>query len=448
MRRLVPIGAFLAACVLLITFFHEEPSGNGRSRLLTVWGLVENHSFVGDRWHTLTYDKSYVNGHYYSDKAPFSSYLVLPFYAVYRLIEGGPQTPRDIETSNHLAIVVAAAIPFAVYALLIWLRLLRRTALSPSRATWYALLAAFGTSVFNYGNSYFGHVLAGALFLLSYVLAIERERYFVLAGALGGFAVLTEYPVFILVAGVLLLLLLDAETRKRRLLLYCAGALPAAFLFFFHNKMITGHIWQVPYARVVDTWKPMQEQYGMRLPNPWAMWNTSFTPYRGVFFYGPLLILLFPLLWLRFDGPRRRRLIVFGLCVAYFIFNSAYYRWDGGWCTGPRHLTPAIMLCAYEGAAALARVESPRWHRAFLVLAAAGVAVNVASAATNPLPSTTLAAPLFQAVLPDWFHNHLNAHNLLTEWAGLKPAWYSPIVWSLMFAAAAVGLSKIAERAK
>jgi len=445
-RRWPFIAAFLVACTLLVLFFHQEASGNGRSRLLTVWGLVEDHTYRGDRWHTLTFDKSYVAGHFYSDKAPLASYVLIPFYWLWRTVEGGAQTPRDLETAHHLGELVASAIPFSIFALLIYFRLRRTSALSPSEAVWWSLLAAFGTSIFNYGNSYFSHVLAGTLFLASYLLAVERERHFAWAGLLGGCAVLTEYPLIILVGGILLLIALDPNQRKQRLLAYCAGALPAAALFFFHNRMITGHVWQLPYAMVVDSWKPMKTNFGMRLPNAWAVWHLSFSPYRGAFFYGPLLALLFPLLFFRFDGPNRRRWVIIGLCVIYYLFDCSYFRWDGGWCTGPRHLAPALMLCIYEGTAALARARSPRLTRAFLALAACGVAINLAFASTNALPSTADFDPLFNTALPHLWSHQMNPHNLATEWAGLNPHPYSLILWATMFVYFALQLGWLAER--
>src|SRR5262249_39350640 len=142
-RRGLLIAAFAAACVALVLFFHQGASGNGNSRLLTVFSLVEDHGFRGDRWQQFTNDKSFVAGHYFSDKAPLSSYVVLPFYALYRAVEGGPYTPRDVEAANHLAEVVAAAVPFAIFAVLVLLRLLRENTVSPSTAVWFSLLAAF-----------------------------------------------------------------------------------------------------------------------------------------------------------------------------------------------------------------------------------------------------------------------------------------------------------------
>src|SRR5207245_1678370 len=85
------------------------------------------------------------------------------------------------------ALLVASAIPFGVFAALLWWNAARRR--PGGDAVWIALFAAFGSFVVIYANSYFGHVLAGTFFLLSYVLAVDRDKHFYLAGFFSGCAV-------------------------------------------------------------------------------------------------------------------------------------------------------------------------------------------------------------------------------------------------------------------
>jgi hypothetical protein len=423
-RRL--LFAFAGACALAVAFYHQAPSGNGTSRLLTVFSLVEEHRFIADDFQWLTWDKAVVDGHFYSDKAPLSSYVVLPFYWLYRQFVRGPFTLACVEAANHIAVAVAAALPFAIFATLLWWRAAR---VRPgSRAVWLALAAAFSSFVLIYGSSYFGHVLAGTFFLLSYVLAIDLDKRFHIAGLLAGCAVATEYPLLIAVF-FLMLRLWRGPDRVRKLSQFLVGAIAPALLFFFHNKAITGHYLDLPYSHVVDTWKPMRTAFGIRLVDPQALVNLLVTPYRGLLFYAPILIVMIPLLY------RQKQRFSVWLLAIYVLFNSTYWVWSGGWCTGPRHLTAATMLCLYEGIAACRRGPS---QRLYLGLGAAGALINLASAATVPLPPERDGIPFIQAVIPALLRGHSEAHNLLTEWLHVGPHSWFLVLWLGLIAAIGV----------
>jgi hypothetical protein len=212
-----------------------------------------------------------------------------------------------------------------------------------------------------------------------------------------------------------------SDQRRRKLGWFLVGAIAPALLFFFHNKAITGHYLQLPYSHVVDTWKPMRTMFGLSLPSPYAFVNLLITGYRGVLFYAPLLFLMIPLLW------KQKHRFSLWLLLTYLIFNSTYYVWTGGWCTGPRHLTAVTMLCLYEGVAAYAR--QPRYRRWFYALGAAGALVNLASAATQPLPPERVGFPLAMVVIPDLFSGRINPHNFMTEWLHIAPhAWFL-LIW-------------------
>jgi hypothetical protein len=437
-RRLV-VCAFAVACGLAVVFFHQGPSGNGTSRMLTVFALVEEHHLAGDHFQQLTQDKALVDGHFYSDKAPLSSYIVVPFYWLYRAVWPRPYSPACVDALNHLAVVVAAALPFALFAALLWWRAARERR---GDAVWIALATAFSSYVVIYGSSYFGHVLAGTFFLLSYALTVDCDKDFYLAGFFSGCAVATEYPLFIAVLSLMGWLVLQrwrdpqhagnrARSLAQLLAPFVVGALPPALLFFAHNKAVTGHYLELPYSHVVDAWKEMQTAYGIRLPSAYAFVSLLFAPYRGLLFYTPLLLLMAPLLW------QQKRRFSLWLLLGYLLFNSTYYMWTGGWCTGPRHLTAATMLCLYEGVGAYAR--QPRHRRLFFALAAAGAIINLASAATTPLPPQRVDFPFAQTVIPDLVHGRINSHNLVTEWLHVAPHSWFLLLWIALLLA--IGLA-------
>ena len=74
----------------------------------------------------------------------------------------------------------------------------------------------------------------------------------------------------------------------------------------------------------------------------------TLSPYRGLFWFSPIL-LLSPIgiyyLW-RDQNTRTIAFLIVFIAAYYLLLNSSYYYWNGGWSTGPRHLTPIIpFLC-------------------------------------------------------------------------------------------------------
>jgi hypothetical protein len=435
------LGFGLAAC-FLVAFFHHPASWNASSRLLTVYGLVEDGTLRADRFRGDIGDYAEVGGHVYSDKAPLSSFVVVPFYWVLRQLEGGSISKQDRGLAYHLGVLVASAIPFAAFAMLLLVRLQRERE-SPRSAVWMAGAAAFGTCLANYGGAYFGHMLAAALFLGSYVLACEREERFACAGALGGLSVLAEYPLALaqlVIFGYLLL----GPGRWRRALAYGAGALPMALAAAAYNKAITGGWFDFPYSHVpMSMWKEMHTSFGLRQPDPVAMWELAFGQYRGLAFYAPLLLLAAPALADAFAGPRRRLALVAVLMGSYFILISSYFKWDGGYCLGPRHLAPVIALGVYEGAAAVARAR--RLAPLFYALAGWGGLVSLAGCATDPLPSERFQSPAFQLFFPSLWRGELSGHNLLAE-LGLPNGRYVVAAWVALFVGVTWSLARWSER--
>ncbi len=415
---------FGGACFLLVLIFHQGLSANPLSRLLTVYGLVEDHTLRADRWQKETGDYALIDGHTFSDKAPLSSFLVVPFYWAFRRIEGGEQQWRDQDVAGHIGVVLCGALPFAILALLLLRRGLTEGA-PPRIAVWLALGAAFGTCLANYGGFYFSHELAAVLFLGSYVLACEREAHFVLAGALGGLAVLAEYPLVLTQALIFGYLLLGPQ-RWRRATLYGLGALPAALAMVGYNKAVTGKWLDFPYSHVNDSWVAMKTAFGIRLPDPLALLELLFGPYRGLAFYASVLLVLLPLIALRFRGPRRRRGLVLAILGVYLLFVASYFKWDGGWCVGPRHLAPFIALALYEGLGALVHVKRVRLP--FAVLATWGVILSLCASATDSLPSESVRYPAFEIFFPRAWRGELNDHNLFHE-LGLTNARYLLVIW-------------------
>jgi hypothetical protein len=70
-----------------------------------------------------------------------------------------------------------------------------------------------------------------------------------------------------------------------------------------------------------------------------------FSPGRGLFFYAPLMLLLFFGLrpaWRRL--PRLYYLLIASTCLCYWLFYGSWFAWGGTWGWGPRFLLPILPL--------------------------------------------------------------------------------------------------------
>src|SRR5437588_7025723 len=69
---------------LVITCFYIDlwSNANTTSRILPVVSYFESGTFSIDKYQELTCDKSFIANHYYSDKAPLPTLLVLPVFGI------------------------------------------------------------------------------------------------------------------------------------------------------------------------------------------------------------------------------------------------------------------------------------------------------------------------------------------------------------------------------
>jgi hypothetical protein len=124
---------------------------------------------------------------------------------------------------------------------------------------------------------------------------------------------------------------------------------------------------------------------GITRPKLSVLYYITVHPYRGLFFFSPVLLLFFvgtPLV-LRLRRPLRVDLLcAYLVLVAYLLFNSSYYMWWGGWSLGPRHLIPALAFLFLPIAVVMG--QSGRWRVAVFTLGMVAVALHLPAILTNP----------------------------------------------------------------
>jgi hypothetical protein len=438
-RPLAAHRAFLLgpalALLLSYAYFVAAPAWNQNSRLALTRALVETHSTVIDRYHETTGDKSFRDGHFYSDKAPGTSFLaVIPYAALYtyRVLTDGElpevtvhpldpaaaaagdlpdpsaRQPGDVLVYNQthrlalwLCGLFAVALPslFGVAAVF----LLALQELEDRRGAMFVAFAyAIATPAFVYSTVLYGHQACGALLVCAYAVialapARAGPRTGAVAGALVGCAVLTEYP-----AAVVVVILCGwglVRHGPRFALGMVLGGLPFAGLLALYHTAAFGSPLQTGYDFVYreEFATGMEVRYGLGLPDPRVAGELLFGSYRGLLYLAPILI---PAIWglgARLVDPepaRRGRAIVAVLIAVYFwLLNAGYYMWDGGASAGPRHMVPALPFLAL-GLAAAWKVTP----RVCLVLAGVSALQMLLLAAAAP-EATQHSNPLWEYAL-------------------------------------------------
>jgi hypothetical protein len=199
-----------------------------------------------------------------------------------------------------------------------------------------------------------------------------------------------------------------------------------ALALLAYNKVITGSLFDFPYRHVSEEFASMHTSFGMHLPSGLALWELVFGQYRGLACYSPVLLAFVPWIWCSFDGPRRRRDLVLAIMGAYILLISSYFKWDGGWGVGPRHLMPVMALGVYEGLGAMMlRRKGFGW---FALLSTWGIAVAVAASATDPLPAESFQHPVFEVYFQKVADEAFTEHALLRE-MGLPTGYYLLAGW-------------------
>ena len=398
---------------------------NQSSRALPVMTLVEEGELYIDRYHDITEDKARIGGHYYSEKAPLTSALVIPFYAAVAPLVKSQHPEIRMRMVISLGALVCGTLPFLFC--LLWTVRRCRAAGAGARGDLLATLSYLGTFTFVYSGTYWGHLLAGLLLAAAYTLLWERERP-LLAGLLMGVACMAEYPA-VLAAPVWGAQLLLRARGGRPVVLLGAGMAPGIMLLLAYNMAITGSPLDFPYSHVQhQVFAGGREQYGLGAPSLEAVLGLTLGLRRGLFIYSPLLIWF---TWrslsgatgqgLRHQALTLTRSPLAGLGVAMVLFFSCYYMWWGGWAYGPRHLIPLVMVWLHAAVPSAAAGTVP-WP-VVAPLAGLGALLNWGAKATHGflIPFEKHAFPAIRPILTDLLRGNWSFFNVISGYLGASP---------------------------
>ncbi len=430
LRALWPYLLVSALYLATSPYYSGLNNPNEMVRIYAGKAFVDHGSFVIDpvlrQWGSVD-DKARRAGRSYSSKAPWQTLVTVPVYAAaVRVLPalGIAPSKRNLTFAVRFGSTVLPVLAFAL--VLLWWARRRAVELgaSPDWGSAAGLSVALGTMLYPYALTATGHgwaaITAGGahLALIAMVRAPTGSRTWrqraLLVGMASGIAPFAEYPAALAVAPVAFAvpLVVPGWLRKLEAVAWVGlGALPAIALGLWTHKQMWGSALTTGYAYLDNpSYQTLVDDgfFGVVLPQPAKLWGALFSPYTGLFFFSPVLLIgLAMLVRSAFSGTatqtagRHRTLALTGLAaiVLLFAFIASHEAWRGGWTLGPRYIIPAAPILGLWLIEALA---VPAARPGISVLGVLSLATTGVAAAIYPHLSDVFENPLAHFIWPTY----------------------------------------------
>jgi hypothetical protein len=400
----------VASWLLILTavayaYFFAGGGWNQNSQFDLTRAMVEQRTFRIDRYAHNTGDVSTYAGHIFSNKSPGLSLLAAFPYAICYAVERSISIDVDdviVQTLNcYLCTFIVcgllgASVPFLLFRH-------ARSRGEPSSPVWaatIALIVGLATQMWPYSTTLMTAVPTAALLFAAFLAAIQNRS--LTSGAVAGIAAATNY----LCVPLLCLFPLLLPRRRRNAALFFGGALPSLLFLAIYQKICCGGFLTTPMSTMDQRFVNQRAILGIiKLPSLEAAWGITISPYRGLFYFAPVLVMGIggAILWLRSRREWTQLAAISAISAFFFAFNVTFNGWEGGFGIGARYLVPLIPLFG------LLMLELRGFLRPLTVaLAVLSVLLNFAAVAVDPQPSGTIPRPVTQYILPLLLTGHFS----------------------------------------
>jgi len=394
----IATGLFVLAAVTF-AYFTGGAGWNQDAHFDLTRAIVERQTLFIDGYDVNTGDVSKGTGeHIFINKPPGASILPAVPYAVIYAIECGLHAPVDSLTRMNRWISTALSVGLcgALIGPVLYLYGRRKMAASRTAALCIAAIILFGTIVFPYSTMLFAHIPAALFLLLAFTLLETRP---VAAGVAAGIAVACFYVCALAAA---ILVLLAFSYQRRTAIRFLIGMAPFGCLMAAYQWICFGS----PFRTSVEASTPFTHGgylFGViTIPSTDALYGITLSPYRGLFFVSPVLLLAF------FGLAAMKRNAEYWSLVAivttFVLVIASFNGWHGGFAFGPRYLVPIVPLL---GIAMMAVRLRRLWIVIAIVAAIVSFGLNFIATATDPMPSSQLPHPVSRYLVPAFFTGHI-----------------------------------------
>jgi hypothetical protein len=392
-----PVGLWLALLLLACYgyFFPRWADWGVNSKVDLTMAMVDQGTFVIDDYYQNTGDYALYKGHHYSDKAPGSSFLAVPFYAVFKAaigtsildplidrLAGNPAIVNTLKENGTGLLQDKVYFAMALYVITFFVMSLPSALLGYvlyqfmgyflqdrfSRAL-IVILYGLGTVAFPYSQTFNGRQTSAVMTVFAFYMLFRinrgelSRRYLWLIGPLMGWVFISDYPsVFIL--GALFLYAVSFLRDWRRVLPLVLGGIPPVALMALYNLSIFETPLPVGY-KYSELYQDLHTQglISITYPRLEALYGLTFSPFRGLFFLSPALLLAIPgfIYWYRRGACRAEWWVCLCSVISAFLFYSSSVMWWGGYAVGPAYLVAMIPYMVFPIAFFLRRHDRSRW---------------------------------------------------------------------------------------
>jgi hypothetical protein len=182
---------------------------------------------------------------------------------------------------------------------------------------------------------------------------------------------------------------------------FAAGALPPLAALAVYQRLCFGGFFTTSIAAENPRFLTKGAALGVfGKPSFDALYGITLSPYRGLFFFAPVLLLaVIPLV---------RERVVLAISIVFFAANVCFNGWEGGFGVGARYLVPLVPLWGLA-------VANARPRAVVVIAAVLSFAINFTAVAVDPQPSATIRRPLTQYLVPLLVHGRFSAQVPITK---------------------------------
>jgi len=426
--------AMLAMLAMLYSWMSPEITApNERTRLYLTMAMLENGEIgINDQVarYGKVFDLASRDGTFYSDKAPGSSVIALPFVAIYLWLGGSSSIEFLTNFARHWVMI-----PFALLTLLLSRGISIQLGVKRVIANQAAIALTVGTCFLHYGAAFFGHALVTCVALVAALAMYHSTRtpakpapdkdsehaeepreadakedqthpgWRFLLGFSGGLAFAIEYQAAVLCIAIAIAYM---STRRnwniKAILIPFVGAMIPILATFAYNTAAFGGPLETSYGHLHHSFsKTLHSKglFGIAGPTKASVHGLFFGLSRGLLLGAPIVMLGFFGVRMLWQKSRGLALYVGLGCAAYLLLITGTLIWHGGWGFGPRLLVPMFGLAAIPGALVLAKgSESLRCSMLLRVYLVAGILFNALVITAFPEIPPEVTSPLKSIALP------------------------------------------------
>jgi len=410
-------------------FHHPVEYDNSKSRYFLISSVVDFGTIHIDAYHHWTLDKSYFNGHYYSNKAPGAQLLGIPVYWLTQKVKSGNQVIPLTTFDIYLVRWITTTLPFAILGVILF-RMGCKWSGNIRKAMWMVLAYSFGSIAYLHATLFSGHQIAAcfAFFSFSILYSLSKKDriklkilpknmlFAFLSGLFAGLGALADYTAMY-IAFILFFYAMISSISKQEKFFFLFGGFICLAALSSYNTVCFGSAWTLSYGhQATEAFKKGSESgiLGVSFPSPAALFAILFSPSRGLFFIMPVFLssVFGYIHFFRQSGLRNESILLFFIFLGYLFINAGFYGWHGGWCFGPRYLVPMLPFLA------LPMVFSPLGGIPFALLLSLSVFQVGISVIGFPHTPEVINNPITELILPCMRYGYFSQN--FGNWIGIR----------------------------